>query len=355
MGFLALGIVALIIGLSVVYNIKDIHGDESSLSSIEKLFYYISVFISFLVMMLNLNFLYVNIVKFAATKLNMTSAIGLNIFKIICLLAIFFIMQFILNKLFSLFILLIKPIYDNYNLPRALDYTISIVFGIIKGFVIVLIVFLGVSSYNNTFSYKKTIDVFSNLDSYKMVNSFVEDNKSVILYNDIKEYVPEDSVQVFYNGVPLDYGIESTAEIDDKAKQLTMYSNSDKEKAKAIYAWVGANITYDFNKATDVLGGKSVSDSGARAAWTTKSGICFDYACLYIAMARSIDLPVRLITGEASNGTEFGPHAWNQVYLEDEGKWINVDTTFYSNGDYFDTSIFEVDHIVDGIAGEWKN
>ena len=34
-------------------------------------------------------------------------------------------------------------------------------------------------------------------------------------------------------------------------------------------------------------------------------------------------------------------------------KWINVDTTFYISGDYFDSNLFDEDHIEEEIAGEW--
>ena len=82
-------------------------------------------------------------------------------------------------------------------------------------------------------------------------------------------------------------------------------------------------------------------------------GICFDYACLYVSMARAAGLKVRLVTGEAFDGNSYGSHAWNQVYLSDERRWINVDTTFYISGDYFDSNLFEEDHIEGEIAGEW--
>ena len=41
------------------------------------------------------------------------------------------------------------------------------------------------------------------------------------------------------------------------------------------------------------------------------------------------------------------------AYLTDEEKWINVDTTFYISGDYFDSNLFYEDHIEEEIAGEW--
>ena len=351
---IALGIILMIIGLSIFYSIKDLREDESLIGSLEKVFYYISIFLAFLIMLVNLNYIYINIVKFAAITLNITTSIELNIFKIIALLCIFFLIQWSINLIFRLIIKVISYIYEKIKMPKIIDYFFTVILGFTKGFVIILILFLGISSYNNTFIYKKQINVFNNNLVYNFINDYVAKNKSVILYNDIKDYVPEDSVQVFYNGVPLEYGIESSEQIGKKAKALTQYLSTDREKAKAIYAWIGSNIEYDYKKAEDILDGKTNYDSGAKAAWKDKSGICFDYACLYIAMSREIGLPVRLITGQASNGNTYGPHAWNQVYISDENSWINVDPTFYSNGDYFDTELFWIDHKEENIAGEWK-
>jgi transglutaminase/protease-like cytokinesis protein 3 len=49
----------------------------------------------------------------------------------------------------------------------------------------------------------------------------------------------------------------------------------------------------------------------------------------------------------------WGDHAWNQVYSNYEGRWINVDATFGSNGSYFDKPDFNVDHRYAQVQGEW--
>ena len=54
----------------------------------------------------------------------------------------------------------------------------------------------------------------------------------------------------------------------------------------------------------------------------------------------------------AFDGEKYVGHAWNQIYLKDENKWINVDTTFYDAGNYFDSNLFN-EHKVENIAGEW--
>lgn len=160
---------------------------------------------------------------------------------------------------------------------------------------------------------------------------------------------------IIYNGITIDEGIKSNEDINNKAVKLTESATSDRERAEILYTWIGSNIKYDDDKAETVLHGDENSkmpDGGAICAFENKSGICFDKACLYVAMARSINLKVRLIGGQAFDGEQYVGHAWNQVYLNDENMWINVDPTFYDGGNYFDSNLFN-NHNVEEIAGEW--
>lgn len=208
----------------------------------------------------------------------------------------------------------------------------------------------------------------------KEVNSFLENGirKETVELNDIqnekgdnntffkkKQGEKSDSSNevIVYNGITIDEGIKSNETIDEKAIQLTKKAKSDRQRAKILYTWIGSNIKYDDNKAEKVLNGKDARDmpeSGAICAFENKSGICFDKACLYVAMARAVDLKVRLIGGEIldENGQYVG-HAWNQAYIKEENKWINIDSTFYEGGNYyFDSELFD-DHKAEEIAGEW--
>lgn len=156
-----------------------------------------------------------------------------------------------------------------------------------------------------------------------------------------------------YNGVTIDAGIQSNDTIDNLAVEITKNSKTDVEKAKAIYNWIGNNITYDEKKASSIDNSSYRNDSGAIPTINSRKGVCFDYACLYVAMARKVGLKVRAIAGDAYNGEIWGPHAWNEVYLESEKRWINVDPTFSKAGNYFDNSTFNETHKADSVLGEW--
>lgn len=162
------------------------------------------------------------------------------------------------------------------------------------------------------------------------------------------------NVIVYYNGVKLSSAVKGDSSINAMAKEITAGDTTDLQKAKSIYTWVGNNVTYSDQKADEInqTGGEGIP-SGAIPAFNTRSGVCFDYASLYVAMARAVGLQVRMVSGEGYTGTEWGPHAWNEVYIPSEGKWIPVDPTFESSGDFFNTPNFYDTHRDAKIIGQW--
>ena len=168
-----------------------------------------------------------------------------------------------------------------------------------------------------------------------------------------EQTIPSNKAIVYYNGVTLDEGVRSNASIDSLARRLGNNSDTTRGKAKLIYNWIGSNIDYDYNKADRVLQNDFNVQSGAIPTFNSGKGICFDYSCLYVAMSRADNIKVRLITGEGFNGVSWVSHAWNQVYIPEESRWINVDTTFYKGGNYFDNKRFDLDHRDAKIAGQW--
>ena len=157
----------------------------------------------------------------------------------------------------------------------------------------------------------------------------------------------------YYNGVTSAQAVKSSPAIDAKTQEIIAGKRTDEAKAYAIYQWVGQNITYDNKKAQELEEGDVNLKSGAIAAFDTREGVCFDYASLYVAMARDAGLKVRLITGEGFDGTQWVSHAWNQVYIPSQNKWINVDCTFYDAGNFFNSSDFNEYHKDASIAGQW--
>ncbi len=157
----------------------------------------------------------------------------------------------------------------------------------------------------------------------------------------------------YFNGVTLDEAIKSNSEIDNAAKKIVGNEKDGRKKAKLIYTWITKNISYDYEKVELVNKEVPGVQSGSIIAYDTRKGICFDYSSLYISMCRAVGLKVRMITGLGYNGVIWGDHAWNQVYYTEGNRWMNIDTTFGVNGNYFDKPDFNVDHKDAEIQGEW--
>lgn len=108
-----------------------------------------------------------------------------------------------------------------------------------------------------------------------------------------------------------------------KAAELTKDLSTDREKIQAIYNYIITNVTYDRTKARTVT---SQYIPEINSTFSTNKGICYDYASLFAAMLRSVNIPAKLVMGSCSltNGQY---HAWNEVYCTDTGSWLVIDTT----------------------------
>lgn len=186
------------------------------------------------------------------------------------------------------------------------------------------------------------------------INSLLEESipthREKVESNKVKN---KENVVYLYNGVTLEEGIKSNEKINKKAHEIVAGCSNSKDRANKLYKWIGSNIAYDDKKAKNINNKNNHYESGAIEAFESRKGVCFDYACLYIAMAKAVGLEVRLLTGDAFNGVSWGPHAWNEVYLKEENRWISVDPTFYKAGNYFDNKKFDKTHKSNDIIGSW--
>ncbi len=105
-----------------------------------------------------------------------------------------------------------------------------------------------------------------------------------------------------------------------KAAELTEGLTGELEKVQAIYQYVISNVSYDYAKIS-TLTSSYLPD--VEQTFYSNKGICYDYASLFAAMVRSIDVPTRMAKGYAPGVTEY--HAWNEVLID--GEWKTIDTT----------------------------
>ena len=114
------------------------------------------------------------------------------------------------------------------------------------------------------------------------------------------------------------------------ANWLTGPCRNEKEKARAIFRWITANISYD---ADAFFSGRNIRGS-AGDALRSRKGVCEGYASLFTELCRKGGLTVEEVSGFAK-GYGYQPgenpalkpnHSWNAVRLD--GRWELIDCTW---------------------------
>lgn len=100
---------------------------------------------------------------------------------------------------------------------------------------------------------------------------------------------------------------------------------SDRQLAKAINAELIRRVDYDGESYQRYIKGKPIDDRifSADGALIDGVAVCDGYAGAAMLMARQVGLPCIKIVGTAKGIS----HAWNKVYLRDEGRWLHLDIT----------------------------
>lgn len=104
-------------------------------------------------------------------------------------------------------------------------------------------------------------------------------------------------------------------------------------------SWVEENIDYDLNTVT--------TTASQKGSWVlqNRQGVCDEMTSLFVAMARSLGIPARFVSGisytnsqEVVNvaGSNWAGHGWAEVYFPDIG-WVSFDVTFNQYG-YIDVT-----------------
>jgi len=100
-------------------------------------------------------------------------------------------------------------------------------------------------------------------------------------------------------------------------------ADDDLDVVTYIYDYVINNITYDYDKASDVkTGNLSNYLPDVDEILEKKTGICFDYAAVMATMLRTQNIPTRMMIGYVTIDGNSIYHAWIGVYIHDIG-WID--------------------------------
>ena len=113
----------------------------------------------------------------------------------------------------------------------------------------------------------------------------------------------------------------------EKAREITAGARDSWDAVRRLSRWVATEIK-----------GALPGGITARGTYDQRAGECGGHSFLLAAFSRSVGIPARAVWGclyVPQNGGAFGRHAWNEVYMGENG-WIPLDTTA-GEPDYVDS------------------
>ena len=111
---------------------------------------------------------------------------------------------------------------------------------------------------------------------------------------------------------------EMTDTVNTLLDNLNLDGKDDYQKFSAIYDYICANVTYDYEHLEDKT---YMLKQSAYAALVKGTSVCQGYASLLYRLLLTVDIDCRVISGDGG-----GPHGWNIVKLGDY--YYNVDATW---------------------------
>lgn len=197
-----------------------------------------------------------------------------------------------------------RYIYNVFNNAEFVNYPLQLGDGQYK-----------VSLYENTTGtkYKKITS--------KYYNVVLEDKNNVYLQSILEINWKEDDESIILANQLVNDALEAKKEglAEEDQDQVTL---TEKEIIDVIYEYVIDNISYDYDKIKG-LDYSYVPNNDVTLEVGT--GICYDYSSLLASMLRSQGIPTKMTKGYANTSNVY--HAWNEIYLSDEERWIVVDPT----------------------------
>ena len=124
-----------------------------------------------------------------------------------------------------------------------------------------------------------------------------------------------------------------TSDIHTLAMNITASAQTKDQAIKAVSDWVSRTIYYNFPE----LNQNQVAWQQATQTLHVQSGVCQDQAAVAAALLRSINIPTKVIGGEAydpAQHQDIGTHAWNEAW--DGTRWVTFDACW--DQDYSQTT-----------------
>ncbi len=109
-------------------------------------------------------------------------------------------------------------------------------------------------------------------------------------------------------------------EMRELARSIAGASGDTLEAGLKLERWVAENMSFDMG----------VVMAPSNEVLDNRRGTCTEYAVLLTTLARSLEIPARLVMGFVYAGGIYGGHAWTEILIGDE--WVALDGALVSEG-----------------------
>lgn len=162
---------------------------------------------------------------------------------------------------------------------------------------------------------KYKLSIFASKNESRYVSSYAYVNAQEVINNDTRDLsylLPSENVQ------------STNAQIVELAKSLTENAETERDAVLKIHQYIIHNISYDMDAFT--TGSYKTKAYDAITVLNNQTSFCAGYSNLFAALTRAAGIKTRVINGTVDRAGERLEHAWNQVFVD--GEWKFVDTTW---------------------------
>ncbi len=140
-------------------------------------------------------------------------------------------------------------------------------------------------------------------------------------------------------------------DIIEQASQLAEGEDDLFEVVFELADWTKHNVNYSLSTLT--------ASASQKASWVlaNRYGVCDEITNLFIALARSLGIPAKFVSGVSYTNSEqfeenWGPHGWAEVYFPGVG-WVPFDVTYGQVG-YVDATHIKLGESTDSTSSSTK-
>lgn len=140
------------------------------------------------------------------------------------------------------------------------------------------------------------------------ISWFTTNNRTISV--SFNYYVPKDTMNSYFE--------------DMKNLASELKGENDFESVKNVHDYIINRVEYDHSN-----NGRNYTDI---EGFRENRMVCQGYSMATFVLLSYMNIPCRMVTGEAGDEKDKGPHAWNIVQID--GKWYNYDATWDDSEEY---------------------